>query len=38
MISMSGGKMSANVDELTAPTSDIIGPRFGTSAARITVQ
>lgn len=31
-----GGKINANVDELNAPTSDIIGPRFGTKAARIT--
>lgn len=31
-----GGKINASVDELNAPTSDMIGPRFGTSAAKIT--
>lgn len=38
MISMSGGNISANVDELTAPTSEMIGPRFGTNAAKTTVK
>lgn len=36
MISIRGGKISANVDELTAPTKEMIGPRFGTKAAKIT--
>lgn len=33
---INGGKISASVDELKAPTSEMIGPRFGTKAARTT--
>lgn len=36
MISMSGGNISANVDELTLPTNDMTAPRFGTIAANKT--
>lgn len=36
MISMSGGKMSANVELLTAPTNEMIGPKFGMIAANMT--
>lgn len=35
-ISSSGGAMSAKVELLTAPTSEIIGPRFGMQAAKTT--
>lgn len=36
IISINGGKINASVDELIAPTNEIIGPRLGTSAAKIT--
>lgn len=36
MISMSGGKIRANVDELMLPTNDITAPKFGTIAANKT--
>lgn len=35
-ISINGGKINASVEELTAPTKDIIGPKFGTIAAMKT--
>lgn len=37
MISMSGGNINANVELLTAPTNDIIGPKFGIIAASTTI-
>jgi hypothetical protein len=37
MISMTGGKMRASVELLTAPTSEITAPKFGIIAARATV-
>lgn len=36
MISISGGNISANVDELTLPTNDMTAPKFGTIAANKT--
>lgn len=36
MISINGGKIKANVDELTLPTNDITAPKFGTIAAKRT--
>lgn len=38
IISIIGGNINANVDELIAPTREMIGPKFGTSAAIITVK
>lgn len=37
MISMSGGNINANVELLTAPTNEMIGPKFGIIAASMTV-
>lgn len=37
MISISAGKISASVEALTAPINEIIGPKFGTATAKITV-
>lgn len=34
---MIGGNIKASVDELIEPTSEIIGPKFGTAMAMITV-
>lgn len=36
IISISGGNINANVLLLTAPTNEIIGPRFGIIAASTT--
>lgn len=36
MISINGGKIKANVDELTLPTNDITAPKLGTMAAKRT--
>lgn len=38
IISINGGNINASVDELIAPTNEIIGPKFGTIAAKITVK
>lgn len=35
---MSGGNINANVLLLTAPTNEIIGPKFGIIAANTTVK
>lgn len=35
-ISMRGGKIKANVDELTAPTREMIPPKFGIMQAKRT--
>ena len=37
MISMIGGNISANVELLTAPTSEMTAPKFGIMAANPTV-
>lgn len=37
-ISIIGGKMSANAEELTAPTSEMMPPRFGMMQAKRTVK
>lgn len=37
-ISISGGKIRARADELTAPTSEMIPPRFGIIQAKRTAK